>query len=334
MVVGITGATGFIGRRVVARLREKHGLIIRVLSRKIPVSECQACETYRIDLTAPGEAVRKFMEGTDVIVHCAGELGDPSRMESLHVNGTAALLEAAACLRERRRRPLHWVQLSSVGVYGPPVKPGMARVIREDAPTNPSGDYEQTKARADELVAEASSKGFITFTTVRPSIVFGSDMRNDSLRQLAKIVRAGLFAYVGKRGAIANYVHVDDVADVLMRAVGDERMHGQIYNLSNDCPLEEMIRGVAAGARVRTPRLRMPEQPMRALLRLLPPKLGLPLTKTRFDALVSRTGYPCDKLFAHIGYKPARSVPQAMASVVFEWFSPRNEPSSALSGGS
>jgi len=271
------------------------------------------------------------LEGADVLVHCAGEIRDSSKMEALHVHGTAALLDAAGTRSAKRAKPLRWVQLSSVGVYGPPARPGLERVIREDAPVNPVGPYEQTKAVSDELVFEAARNAVITHTTVRPSIAFGLDMPNNSLRQLAGVVRSGLFAYVGKSGAIANYIHVDDVVDVLARAVLDDCMSNQVYNLSNDCTLEEVIGGFANGAGVRKPWLRLPEQPVRALLKLLPPNAGLPLNKTRLDALVSRTSYPVDKLAGHIGYRPARAVPQDMALLAAEWFLPRNETACTLS---
>ncbi len=325
MVVCVTGAKGFIGRHAVARLRKIGGLELRVLSRTADPHEFPECQLHRIDLTAPGNTLRAFLEGSDVLVHCAGEIRDSSKMEALHVHGTAALLEAAGTRRSERAKPLRWVQLSSVGVYGPPARPGLERVIREDAPKNPVGEYERTKAIADELVFETARNGVITQTTVRPSIAFGPDMPNNSLRQLAGVVRSGLFTYVGKSGAIANYIHVDDVADVLAWAVLDERMNNQVYNLSNDCTLEEMIGGVATGAGVPKPWIRLPEQPVRALVNLLPSNMGIPLTATRLDALVGRTSYPVDKLAGHIGYKPARAVPQAIASLVAEWFSPHNE---------
>jgi nucleoside-diphosphate-sugar epimerase len=332
MVVCVTGAKGFVGRHAVARLRKIGGLELRVLSRTADPHEFPECQLHRIDLTAPGSALGAFLEGSDILVHCAGEIRDSSKMEALHVHGTAALLEAAGTRRSERTKPLRWVQLSSVGVYGPPARPGLERVIREDAPVNPVGEYERTKAIADGLVFEVARNGVITQTTVRPSIVFGSEMPNNSLRQLAGIVRSGFFAYIGKSGAIANYIHVDDVVDVLARAVLDDRMSNQVYNLSNDCTLEEMIGGFATGAGVRKPWIRLPEQPLRALLKLLPPIAGLPLNKTRLDALVSRTSYPVDKLAGHIGYRPARAVPQDMASLAAEWFPPHNEMACTLSG--
>lgn len=322
MIVCITGARGFIGRHLVARLQAIDGVRLRVLSRAAEWKSSPQFQMHRFDLTEVGNSPAAFLEGADVLVHCAGEIRDPAKMKALHVHGTAALLETVGAQRAERAKPLCWVQLSSVGVYGPPAQPGLPRAVTEDAEPNPVGEYEQTKAAADGLILEAARRGVVAPTIIRPSIVFGADMPNPSLRQLADVVRRGLFFHVGHRDAVATYIHVDDVVDVLQRAVFNERMRNEIYNVSNDCSAEEMIRGIANGAGSRPPRVRLPEQPLRMLLRLLPGNLAGPLTVERLNALVSRTTYPCQKLTSHIGYKPVRPVPETLAKIVAEWFGP------------
>lgn len=324
MIVCVTGARGFIGRHLVARLRAIGGVRLRVLSRIADWKSSPQFQLHRFDLTEAGNPAAAFLEGADVLVHCAGEIQDPSKMKAVHVHGTAALLEAAGARRAERAKPLRWVQLSSVGVYGPHPEPGWLRAVTEDTEPNPVGEYEQTKAVADRLVSEAAHRGIVAPTVIRPSIVFAEDMPNPSLRQLADVVRRGLFFHVGHREAVATYIHVDDVVDVLQQAIFNERMHNEIYNVSNDCTVEEMIRGIANGAGVRPPRVRLPEQPLRMLLRLLPGSLAGPLTVDRLNALTSRTTYPCDKLVSHTGYKPARPVPETLAAIVGEWFGPQH----------
>jgi nucleoside-diphosphate-sugar epimerase len=201
------------------------------------------------------------------------------------------------------------------------------RAVTEDTELNPVGEYEQTKMVADRLVLEAARRGVVVPIVVRPSIVFGADMLNPSLHQLAECVQRGLFFHVGRRKAVATYIHVDDVVDVLEQAVFNERMQNEVYNVSNDCSVEEMIGGIATGAGVRPPRMRLPEKPLRLLLRLLPGGLAGPLTIERLDALVSSTTYPSRKLASHTGYKPARSVPETLATIVAGWLGPRPQAS-------
>jgi nucleoside-diphosphate-sugar epimerase len=208
------------------------------------------------------------------------------------------------------------VQLSSVGAYGPP--PGgaaRARTVTEDTPVRPQGEYETTKTAADELVMEAAARGDITYTILRPSIVFGPSMPNNSLRQLGAVIRRRLFFYVGAPGAIATYVHVDDVVDALQRCARDSRACNQIFNLSNDCTVEQLVEGLAASSGVRPPRARLPERAVRLFVNAVGRFAPLPLTDARVDALVARTRYPFTKISKELGMSPSRFVPATVGDV-------------------
>lgn len=318
-IISITGARGFVGKHLLARLGKIERASLRVMSRCQERPQFNDCAIFPCDLTESSHDLRRFVDGADVLIHCAGETRDVGKMRTLHVDGTAALLRAVKESRQFRQKPLHWVQLSSVGVYGASVQQGALRTANEEAPISPVGEYEETKAASDQLVEQASCEGIITHTIIRPSIVFGVDMPNQSLRQLASVVRRGLLFHIGRAGAVANYIHVDDVVSVLAKAAVDDRMRGQTYNLSNDCYVDEMISAIARGVGGKTPRSRLPEFPIRALVRLLPRSLGLPISAERLNALTSRTSYPSTKLQAQIGYKPSSPVPHALAKVVSEW---------------
>ncbi len=140
MIVAITGGAGFIGRRLVLR-HLTQGDDVRVLSRR-PAGEVglpDGVDIHRGDLAGEMENLQSFVDGVDVLYHCAGEIRDSSRMHAIHVVGTQKLVDAAA------GQVGHWVQLSSVGAYGP-ISQG---VITEATPENPLGVYEVTKAESD-----------------------------------------------------------------------------------------------------------------------------------------------------------------------------------------
>lgn len=186
-----------------------------------------------------------------------------------------------------------------MNVYCYPHDPGWLRAVTEDTELNPVGEYEQTKAVADWLILEAVRRSVVVPIIIRLSIVLGADMHNPSMRQLAEFVRRVLF-HAGYRGAFATYIHIGDVVDVVEQAVLNERMQNEVYNVSNNCSVVEMIGGIAAGAGVRPPRMSLPEQPLRLLLRLLPGSLAGPLTVERLNVLVSRTTYPSRKLSSYM----------------------------------
>jgi len=148
MVVAITGGTGFIGGRLVRRHLEA-GDTVRVLTRRSPAASGlpDAVQQFQGDLRSGVKDHLPFVDGADVLYHCAAELDDESGMHAVHVEGTQHLLEAA------RGRVGRWVHLSSVGVYGR--APG--GLIAEEAPLQPATTYERTKAESERLVMEAAS---------------------------------------------------------------------------------------------------------------------------------------------------------------------------------
>jgi len=312
----VTGANGFIGRSLVDGL-SCQGYQIKVLTRRSDCIFPVGVQVILGDLTLPDCPLAEFVVGCEVLFHCAGETRDVSSMHRLHVDGTQRLLQAVLKESAQRSQKLHWVQLSSVGVYGPPQgSRGAERMVSENTSHRPVGEYEVTKSKADELVMQASEGGAITYSILRPSNVFGAGMSNQSLRGLIRMVKRGLFFYVGKTGAVVTYVHVDDVVAALMKCAFEPMAKGQAYNLSDDCLLEELIQQIASALGVRPPRLRVPEVLVRTAVGILEGSLPIPLTRSRIDALVNRTCYPADKIAAELGFSFSKPMPAAINDLV------------------
>jgi len=165
-----------------------------------------------------------------------------------------------------------------------------------------------TKTRSDELVIAAGEQGFFSYTIVRPTNVFGEAMTNTSLRGLLSAIRKRQFFYIGKAGAITNYVHVDDVVSVLLACAVQSAAQNRVFNVSNDCSLEELVEASAVALGVPAPRLRVPESIARlgATLGGMVPRF--PLTQQRVNALVGRTTYSSQLVRQELGFIPSISV--------------------------
>lgn len=308
MIVAVTGGTGFIGRKLVARLAAQ-GVKVRLLTRNIssspdtpPLLDVRQCDL----LTAEIGELSAMLDGVDVLYHCAGQLNDFSIMKALHVDATRKLTEAAS------RRVAHWVQLSSVGVYGP-VSEG---TVTEDSKQNPVGPYEMTKAESDKIVVEAALRGGFNYSILRPSNVFGAGMSNQSLFGMIAMIDRGLFFYIGKPRASANYIHVNNVVEGLIRCGTLLPAKGRTYNLSDHCSMEHFV-GIISNELGRTsPRLRIPltvAQLAGSTLGRLP---GFPLTPSRVNALANRSIYPTSRIQQELGYRPIISMEDGLRELV------------------
>lgn len=317
MIVAVTGATGFIGRHLIAR-HLAMGDEVRFLSRSIQSADFfPETSFFQGDLTSPAGVLRAFVTGVDVLYHCAAELRDETLMHVTNVDGTVNLLSAAEGQVKR------WVQLSSTGVYGNP----RHREIDETAEMQPMNAYERSKAAADVLVLEAVEQRRIAeCVLLRPSNVYGNDMPNQSLFQLIAMIDKGWFFFIGKQSAIANYIHVDNVVDALMLcATSDLPSNHQIYIVSDHCPLNVWVAIISEALNKPTPRLRVPESLARGLAnfgRVIP---RFPLTSARIDAMTNATFYQSGRIQAELGYLPLVTLQAGMTDLTHFWQSSKTE---------
>lgn len=317
MGILVAGGTGFIGKRLVSHL-VKAGMRVRVCSRR-QGALADGVEFVDMDLLDPKADLRSLISGCSMIINCAGEVRDESLMRSLHVDAVSRLIEAAKQWARDSQQPLHWVQLSSVGAYGPNSNgASFARTITEESSPAPVGTYEVTKTLADSLVMAAAEEGVFSYSILRPSNVYGAGMPNNSIRQWGRMIKNKLFFYIGPPGAVSTYVHVDDVVDALILCGFDERAKGQIFNISNDCSLESVVSAMAKALSAPNPSLRLPEGVVRFIASLFSWFKRFPLSHSRIDALVSRTHYPVNKLALVLGYRPTRDVEKTIVEVLFD----------------
>ena len=142
MRVALTGATGYTGGCLLARLRAD-GHQVAALARanaRLPMGN--GVRWVEGDLRDT-DALRRLVDGVDAVVHVAAvyrTAGHPdSYYRDVNVGGTERLLDAAARAGVRR-----FVHTSTVGVHGDVKEPP----ADETAPIAPGDIYQQTKAEA------------------------------------------------------------------------------------------------------------------------------------------------------------------------------------------
>lgn len=311
----ITGATGLIGSELIKELLKTNNNKIRVLSRKAGVSFPPTVDIFIGNLACKKD-LESFLYQCDVLYHCAGELKDISLMRSTHIDGTSNLLELAADEFKRTNKKIHWVQLSSCGAYGPPREVSQERVISEKTPTNPFNEYEITKTLSDELVVLAQQSGKLTYSILRPSNVFTQKMSNQPLDKLVKVIQSKIFFYIGKPGAIANYIHCDDVVNALIKIGSDPKAINEMYNLSSDCSYEELAEEICRISKIKKPIIRVPSalviKPLLILNFLLKKWIRIPELK----ALTLRTTYPLTKIETELNFQLTKKMPFGIIELI------------------
>lgn len=296
-LVLLTGASGFIGKRVQSLLVNR-GYRVRALTRK-PDMSFPSITSIAGDL-ADASACRKAMDNVDVVIHAAGEKRAMSRFWLVNVQGTKNLLDAAVTDGVER-----FVHVSSVGVIG--ADPFRSKVFGEDVPCMPRNEYERSKWEAENLVKHAASEG-LPVAILRPANVFGDCDPERGLLTLIRTLLNERFFYIGGRDATCNYVYVEDVAHACLALVENPRAIGRTYHLSDACTLGEFVGFLADELGVKRPSLKVPNSISRLLRGALCGARRLPWVShsPAFDRLISlnnQANFATSRLVDELGFE-------------------------------
>jgi len=224
----VTGATGFIGSRLVERLRERGGAT-RVLVRTNAAGarfRALDCDVVLGDVTLP-ESVRRAVAGCETVIHCAVGGADLQQAREINVQGTLGLLDAAAKVGARRI-----VHVSSVVAHGR----DWPAVLDETAPLKFSGDhYAVSKAESERAGLARAREVGIEFVVVRPTVVYGPR----SGRVLVDLGRVELerVKLIDGGAGLANLVYVDDLVDGLLAAAEHPQAANEAFLMSGETPV-------------------------------------------------------------------------------------------------
>lgn len=290
-LIAVTGASGFIGSALVQKLLHQ-GFKVRALTRKETHRSMPSLEWFVGDLQTK-EDWSDFLQDVDLLIHTAAELNNTALMQAANVDGPLRMLDAALNCGVKR-----WVQLSSVGAYGS-VSQGW---VNEGVPSNPKGAYEQTKTLFDEALVTKLQGSSTQYCIVRPSNVYGPGMRNQSLNQMQRMLKKGWFAFIGTMGASANYVHVDDVVNAVVKGALHPAAANQTYIVSDWTTLENMVCAMAQAVKADQPNLRVPLWLAKTAAYSLNWVPKWPLTPSRVNALSNRSRYSTQKIEKELGW--------------------------------
>jgi dihydroflavonol-4-reductase len=252
--VFLTGATGFIGRRVAARLVQGGDRLVCLVRNPDNARTLTAAGAELIvgDVADP-PVVARGIEGADAAIHLAGlyDVGvvDGTAMRRTNVDGTRVFLEAAAHAVIPRA-----IHVSSTAALGPSTE-GEAPIDVEWTGPYPSV-YHETKAEAHRL-ARAAMSAVPGLMIVCPAFGIGPGDEGPSGRFIRDLVHGRVPGLLARPGWYS-WVHGDDIAEGLVLAL-ERGTPGATYALTGEnASINDFAIRVSKLAGRRPPPLRMP----------------------------------------------------------------------------
>jgi nucleoside-diphosphate-sugar epimerase len=242
----VTGATGFIGTKVVENLLHRGYRNLRCFSRpwtdsgrlEYLASQGESgshVEVFRGNLQSREDCLAATRDAR-VIVHLAAGRGEKSVPDAFMntVVTTRNLLDAAVahgCLRR-------FVTISSFAVYTNRHKPRW-RMLDESCPVEAHpearGDaYCYAKVRQDEMVIDYGRRFGVPYVIIRPGYVFGPG--NEGISGRVGLGSFGIFIHLGGSNPIP-FTYVDNCADAIALAAIRKGIDGEVFNVvDNELP--------------------------------------------------------------------------------------------------
>ena len=221
MNITITGATGFIGRRLIELLASETGPgaphQIHVLSRRTNVRFGETAVWISKWDPMTEDPPAESLANADAIVHLAGEPvaqrwtpEAKTKIRESRVRSTERLVRA---LGQQGRRPAVLVCASAIGIYG---SRGDEILTEMSAPGN---DYLAEVCRAWEEQATAAEKLGMRVARIRIGVVLGK--RGGALEKMLPPFRAFVGGRIGSGKQWMSWIHLDDMAGILRHAISN-----------------------------------------------------------------------------------------------------------------
>ena len=223
MRVAITGASGFIGARLVAELRDRGDGVI-ALSR----NPDRTRERLGVDAAGPdpatGTAPAQVLSGVDAVVNLAGEpiaqRWSAEVKQRIRASRAARTEKLVAALADASPRPGVLVSASAAGYYGD-------RGADELDESAPAGDDFLASACVDwERAASEATELGMRVVKIRTGVVL--DHGGGALKQMLPPFRAGLGGPIAGGRQYMPWISLEDIVGIYLAALSDDAWSGPV----------------------------------------------------------------------------------------------------------
>ena len=243
-MIAVTGASGYIGRAVVAEL-SKCGLAVVAMSRSVSAGKTPSGVLWR----SVGDALPSAacFSGCTTVIHLAGRAHTTvasanGRDLFDEENSQLALATAKAAYSAGVQR---FIFVSTLGVHGA----GASMPLRGDSPIQPNTPYAYSKWAAEQQLTAWCAAHGMELCIVRPPMVYGPDCPGN-FQRLVRLVRSGLPLPFASLLAQRSFIYVTNLASFLVECATQRATGVYLAADGSDWSVAQLVRNIGAELQV------------------------------------------------------------------------------------
>lgn len=312
----ITGASGFIGSRLVEHL-VRRGWDVRVLIHNRSLDADTQVATVEGDIRDPASLKTAFQD-RDILFHLAAALGgsllDKKEFADINQAGTVNVMNEARS--SGIKKVIHF---SSAGVLGAVEKKTAAE---EDYPPSPKNIYDLTKLEGEKVALKFAFEG-MDISIIRPGWVYGPGDKRTF--KLITAIAKKRFVLVTKGDIWQTPIFIDDLIEGTLLCAEKGRS-GEIYHLAGSevLSVKKIVDQIAEAAGVKFPSIPFPLFSVKASAFLLEKAFYLfkkeaPLTRGKLAFFIYPKPLSIDKSQKKLGFYPKTDFASGIKKTV-QWY--------------
>jgi nucleoside-diphosphate-sugar epimerase len=306
----VTGATGFVGKSLVASLAAREGIKVSAAVRRKPSGLPAEVRVFQTDGLGVDTDWSKALEKVQVVVHAAARVHvmedsvqDPlSEYRKINLEGTLNLARQAASAKVER-----FIFLSTIKVNGESTAPG--RAFKADDSPDPADAYGISKWETEVGLRQLAAESGMEFVIIRPPLVYGPGVRANFERMIRWINR-GLPLPLGSIANKRSLVAIDNLVDLVITCIDHRSAANQTFLAGDgqDVSTPELLRAI--GHALGKPARLLPCPT--SLLVLVASLLG---KKAEAQRLTGNLQVDISKASSLLGWQPVVSLQQGLREV-------------------
>jgi uncharacterized protein (TIGR01777 family) len=236
----VTGATGLVGKRLVAALDGD----VRALSRSVEKGKAALPNARVFEWDAKGPVPEGALDGVDTVFHLLGEpVGEgrwtdekKRRIRSSRVDSTRALVDS---IGRMKTKPSVLVSASAVGIYGDRGD----EVLTEESALG-EGFLAEVCREWEEETRKAEAFG-VRVVSVRIGVILAKE--GGALAKMLPLFKTGIAGPLASGGQWMPWLHIDDAVGLLLHAAKSKALEGPMNACAPEpCTNKELTKALAA----------------------------------------------------------------------------------------